>query len=789
MMRPIVPAVPRIAAPLPSERVMGKKPSNASSPTKSTSSSLNPDAPAFEPSPPKQQLSTLRPVANMSVPTRTSSSFEDIEELAAKKMKELEVVDFEEVESFDSQPKDIIDVSDSRYDTAVDENGVRISGDNVLIFNIDTKSLPESSKSRTIIATLAAERGSPRSIQINILTGPRLPAIHKVYEWLSEAMGQYMTTVERVQITIVRSGEYISSKWMVPELNLEHFNPLINFVIEVLQILPPKARITWGASQSHGLILREQFLSIANSAVRAAFQDEDDKGLRTHSQVIDGEALNKIAQPYVQLQGKKLYTPISISDPVHEASMTSTPPYCILRPQPSGTGTVEMPDGSEQLRATYLPNQQAFNQDRLVCQERQYVSADNHHFRRQQTYPDRHYGQFDATSPSLSLNPDAKSFIPERASRSIPSPQYSVPDPKDPFYKQIVDVDAHRKHDWVPADWELGTEYDDPAPCRAYFQNLSAQFSPRQIQAQFPPHETQAQMPLYSRVYPQQSPAQQMPLQPMGYNQINMQPQMQSMYATAPPSPHYGQYPVYDDGIGPVYATSERHYKRKAKAKKYGKSYGPRTGIFTDHQTVWPTCNLGEDNLSSGNDMATFHTPSYNHHNYGMTLYDQSRNGAAVDANKPAVNHNELDIAPINKAVLTNAIRNSNSHGKGHNQVLTNKKKKKTRVKYKGKKPLPDIQTAKTFTEGIAKDHQAGSTSHKTAASSPLQEQAPIIDFSGPTPAEAHSGSYDKTKFSPQPTSNAKESKSDTCSPAFAGRWVHIDTADTVWKEREPINW
>ncbi|KAF2659173.1 hypothetical protein K491DRAFT_216757 [Lophiostoma macrostomum CBS 122681] len=382
--RPVLPALAHVV-----DSSASKTSSTVPSPTQSTSSSLNPDAPTFKPQL-AQKSSGLRATAQEFVPGRASVPLDDFTTSVDKKLTamNLNVADTK-VTSLNGNA----DVVDANYDNCKDSVSFVAIGSsaNAIILNCTTKDMPKSTKVNDAVDKFVISKGHPHVVQLNILTGPRLPAISSVVEWFCESLGPYRAMIHHIQVVIIRCGEYISNNWTVPELDLENFDPLTHFVTGILQVVPHYAQITWGGSEYHCLNLRTQYFRKALPAAKSAFETEE-HGIKEFSEAIDGKIMGSIAKRHAQVQGQKL-------EAQPEAMATTL------------TGT----DG-----------QQALYEDPFLDSQNAHVGK-------------VWRGQADAL-----VAPFAQQ-IPQ----PIQAAAYSQLNPHDPYIKQLKEVDVLRQKEWI----------------------------------------------------------------------------------------------------------------------------------------------------------------------------------------------------------------------------------------------------------------------------------------------------------------------------------------------------
>jgi len=297
----------KVAVPIvPLSKCQGQGTSQASSPV----GTLNPGAATFEPNQSSSDES-LRAIATIVVPplpgkaeyrSEMRSPFRDITDMIAGMTVEEDVIGFGETES----PITTTDVVDPVHQI-VDQNIYFASDANALVINCYTHDIPNPAHSRKIISNLIGVGNLPQTVQLNVYTGPRFQQVRKVVQWFTQSIGQYMRIVWKVQINILRCGEYLSGEWVIPTINLLQFQPLLNFVAELLQGLPKDTEVIWGASDKLSLVLREHYLARAVPAEQAAFEQDTDKGFKRYSEIISHATLQTIASRFKQLQGKKAY--------------------------------------------------------------------------------------------------------------------------------------------------------------------------------------------------------------------------------------------------------------------------------------------------------------------------------------------------------------------------------------------------------------------------------------------------------------------------------------------------
>ncbi|KAF2121502.1 hypothetical protein BDV96DRAFT_214780 [Lophiotrema nucula] len=157
------------------------------------------------------------------------------------------------------------------------------------------------------IANLAAIGHLPTAVQLNVLAGPRLPRVHYINNLITNALGPYITVVKTLQLTIMRHGDYIGGRISIPEMELEKFAPLRQFVGELIRTFPPTVKFVWGCSPQYEARLKEYFHHKAVPAALEALQEHQDKGVAAYSSAIDGKVLTTIARWFFKngLQGRK----------------------------------------------------------------------------------------------------------------------------------------------------------------------------------------------------------------------------------------------------------------------------------------------------------------------------------------------------------------------------------------------------------------------------------------------------------------------------------------------------
>ncbi|KAF2708768.1 hypothetical protein K504DRAFT_288689 [Pleomassaria siparia CBS 279.74] len=371
---------------------------------------LNPDAPTFKLD--HSEDNSLRAAAHIFVPEKTipsfsnRSPFQDITNASTTKM---EPLDFDKIESFKTE--DLTDATSQSFAQGVQY----VSESDTFVFTYNTHDLQKSAVNHDLVARLASTNKLPHKVQLNILTGPRLQQVHKVAHCFAEAMGTLMCTVRQVQIAIVRCGENISNKWIIPTIELEGFPPLHNFVAELLQVLPRHANIIWGASDILACALRKYYLAIAVPAHQNAIEKEEHHDMDSYSECISSATLKNIGARFLHIQGKKLH-PAWDSQP-------STTSYTFVNPPALTTH-----------RSGVTSRALSLNQNAEA-------------FRSAPTVP-------------FELNPSVKPFIAENpyvydhgTPFYLPTVPYPVAlhramlppvYPYDPFQKQIREVDASR---------------------------------------------------------------------------------------------------------------------------------------------------------------------------------------------------------------------------------------------------------------------------------------------------------------------------------------------------------
>jgi hypothetical protein len=308
---------------------------SSKSPSSTGFVNLNLDAITFAPGLSKH-AKKLSVSASDFVPKYASlSTFDKIKESIADKNDEL---NFTILES--PTVKDLTDPSNQVFGEEV--HFVSESGTFVLICN--TQNLSPSPLSFDVLAKLVAAKDLPHKVQLIIFTGPRLQHIHNTARWFVETMGSSMRTVHRVQIVIVRCGEYMSDKWVIPQLDFEKFEPLHHFVAELIQILPKYVDMIWGASEELALALRKYYLSVAVPGHQNSLKKESDEGVTRYSESISSAMLKSIGSQYLHLQGKKTY-PTFDSNP-STATYVNTPSLILDRSGTSSSASILNPNAS-----------------------------------------------------------------------------------------------------------------------------------------------------------------------------------------------------------------------------------------------------------------------------------------------------------------------------------------------------------------------------------------------------------------------------------------------------------
>jgi hypothetical protein len=309
-----------------------RTPSKTSSPTGSVN--LNPDAMTFAPG--QSIAKNLSVNALDFVPKFASlSPFNDIKEGIADKD---DALDFAMLES--ATAKDFT----NPFTQAFDENVHFVSESGTFVLICNTQDVSQSPLSCDVLAKLVAANDLPHKVQLIIFAGPRLQHIHNAARWFVETMGSSMRTVHRVQAVIVRRGEYMSGKWVIPQLDFEKFEPLHHFVAELIQVLPKHVDIIWGASEELALALRKHYLSVAVPNYQNAIEKDSDEGVTRYSESISNAALKSIASQYLHLQGKKTY-PMFDSNP-STATYVNTPLLNLDRSGAFSSASILNPDAS-----------------------------------------------------------------------------------------------------------------------------------------------------------------------------------------------------------------------------------------------------------------------------------------------------------------------------------------------------------------------------------------------------------------------------------------------------------
>jgi hypothetical protein len=285
--------------------------------------------------------------------------------------------------------------------------------------------MPNSVEVNDAVDKFVMSKGHAHVIQLNILTGPRLPAICKVVDWFCESLGPYRAMIHHIQVVIVRCGEYMGGSWTVPELDLEHFDPLIHFISGFLQVVPHYAQITWGGSDHHCFNLRKQYFRKALPAAQSAFETEE-QGIKEFSEAIDGRVLKSIAKHHAQLQGQK------------------------LEAQPEAAAA-----------AAALPES---NGQQVICED---PFEALHNARVSQLWRPQ-------------ADPMTATYA-QQVSQPVQPGLYSQPDPNDPYFKQLKEVDGLRQKEWVHPSYDMAgaTGYGE----QTFMRTQGDAFPPQQMPA------------------------------------------------------------------------------------------------------------------------------------------------------------------------------------------------------------------------------------------------------------------------------------------------------------------
>ncbi|KAF2188281.1 hypothetical protein K469DRAFT_748610 [Zopfia rhizophila CBS 207.26] len=267
-------------------------------------SSLHGGAPAFKPGRSQHQV-TLMVDANDFIPGQMNHGITppfDLIKLSDEAEKNTECTDFDVAEKIAAKNCDIV----TSIKAIVD--GIHYTSDNqTFTLTCDTGVLHKSSQASIgVVAKVVARKKFPNNIQLNVLTGPRLQAIDKVVTWFRDTLGTLLAVVQDVQVSIIRCGEFISGRYLVPDIDFDNFYPIRDFIYKFVQVLPKDCKITWGGSHFHNLGLRKHYHSKAHPAVLEALADQDDKGVLAYSEAIKGDTLKKIASEFVAMKGMKL---------------------------------------------------------------------------------------------------------------------------------------------------------------------------------------------------------------------------------------------------------------------------------------------------------------------------------------------------------------------------------------------------------------------------------------------------------------------------------------------------
>jgi hypothetical protein len=330
----IVPAVP-LAKP------ESQTPLKTSSSTDSVN--LNPDALTFAPGQSRYSKELSVNTSDFVLRSATPSSFDAITDATADKY---DALNFAQLES--PTVKDLTDPSHQAF--GEDVQFVPESGAFVLTCN--TQFLPQSSLSFDILSKLVATHNLPHKVQLIVFTGPRFQHIHNVARWFVESMGSYVRTVHNIQIAILRCGEYMSGEWVIPAMDLEKFEPLRNFVAELIQVLPKHADFIWGSSEKLTLALLQHYLLKALPSHQNAVNKDSVESVFCYSESVRSVTLRSIGSEYLRLQGKKTY-PMFDSSP-STATYVNTPSLILDGSGPFTTASILNPNASSFTPGTSL---------------------------------------------------------------------------------------------------------------------------------------------------------------------------------------------------------------------------------------------------------------------------------------------------------------------------------------------------------------------------------------------------------------------------------------------------
>jgi hypothetical protein len=322
----IVPAVPLT-------RPEGQTPPKTSASTGSVNH--NPAVLTFAPEQFKHAKELSVKASDFVPQSATRSSFDAVTKATADKY---DALNFAQLES--PTAKDLNDPSHQAF--GEDIQFVQESGAFVLTCN--TQLLPQSSLSFDGLSKLVATHNLPHKVQLIVFTGPRFQHIHNAARWFVESMGSYMRTVHIVQIVIVRCGEYMSGEWVIPDIDLEKFEPLRNFVAELIQVLPKHTNFIWGSSEKLALALRKHYFSKAPPSHQNTVKKDSDEVVSCYSESIRSITLRSIGSQYLRLQGNKTY-PMFDSNP-STATYVNTPSLILDRSGASSSASILNPNAS-----------------------------------------------------------------------------------------------------------------------------------------------------------------------------------------------------------------------------------------------------------------------------------------------------------------------------------------------------------------------------------------------------------------------------------------------------------
>ncbi|KAF2009904.1 hypothetical protein BU24DRAFT_427937 [Aaosphaeria arxii CBS 175.79] len=164
----------------------------------------------------------------------------------------------------------------------------------IIILNYDTRKTHDSAFAHEQIQRFSIRRSQSLKVQLNIFAGPRLPLLLMVKDWIAESLGDHMGTVKHLQLVIVRSGEFINGQWRIPDMDLEHFPPLVHFVRSILEVLPNYLKIEWGCTSAYERALRTYYHSRADLNATIAYEVNWNDGIQAFSKVVDRETLWRI---------------------------------------------------------------------------------------------------------------------------------------------------------------------------------------------------------------------------------------------------------------------------------------------------------------------------------------------------------------------------------------------------------------------------------------------------------------------------------------------------------------